>query len=174
MKKIRFLPVLLMFWPYLILTVPLFISLFPTASTFIMWYMRIYSLVTIPLVCLGNLFLVCFGKSVTPAELAEWNLRLKLAHIPFYLMGFAFGFAAMIFAPAIALLEWGLMMTTSGYGIRASLQAGKQQLLSVMEAALLILGHCFFVTDVICAILLKKKLDNRVGDNSHESELQNL
>ena len=159
MRKYCFLPKILMIWPYLVLLVPLFIFLFPDNGPVIMWYMRIYSMVTIPAVYLSNVAVICFLKNADPDELAVWNLRLKLVHIPFYLLGLSFSFAVMIFAPAIYILEWILMMTTSAYGIRATIQAGKLKRLTNVETGLLILGHCFFVTDVLCAGTLRKKLD---------------
>ena len=158
MKRYRFLPVMLTFWPYLILLLPLLSLIFPTNSKLAGGYMQIYSLATIPAVYLSNILLVCFWKNPDPAEFEKWNLRLKLAHIPFYLMGFVFGFAVMLLAPGIAVLEWILMMTTSAYGIRAALQAGKQGKLSRLEMILLIIGHCSFVADVICAWILHKKI----------------
>ncbi len=96
--------------------------------------------------------------AVTKRENAPWpGMIVKLVHIPFYVMTFLLGMltiAAPVLMIGLFLLDGLLMLTSSSYGIAASLRAWHTGTLHPLAAALLIAGHCIFVLDVVCSGIL--------------------
>ena len=141
---------LMMFWPY---------SLIPTG--FLMAQLTIEA----ALCCLGVwvlLTLVVCGLTVWYAvkerENAPWQgMLIKLVHIPFYLMAFLLGMltiAAPVLIIGLFLLDVLLMLTTSSYGVIAALRGLRRGQLHLLATVPLIAGHCLFVADVVCSVLL--------------------
>lgn len=155
-KRIAWQTWLMMCWPY---------SLIPTG--FLMAQLTTEA----ALFCLGVwvlLTLVVCGLTVwyavTKHENAPLQGRLiKLVHIPFYGMTVLLGMltiAAPVLIIGLFLLDGLLMLTSSSYGIAASLRAWRSCTLHPLGAALLIIGHCIFVLDVVCSGILCKLCDD--------------
>ena len=158
MKYAKILPISLIFCPYLVFLMPLLIYLFPDSGILITWYMRIYAMVIL-FVYIGNIILASILKGkTTSTELATWNIRVKLAHIPFYLVGFILGFAVMVYAVVVVFLELILMLVTSTYGISALVRARNEGKISKVFAWLNGICHLFFVLDVVSAVIVYQRL----------------
>lgn len=110
-------------------------------------------------------------KSLTMRELARWDLIIKLAHIPVYVVLFLFAMLmllsiaapavfmmALISVPIIFFFHLALMLNSSCYGFRALYMAKQDGLVDKKWANRHIIAHCFFVSDVISAFLIWRKL----------------
>lgn len=160
MKK-RFLPILAGLWPYLLVgtflmliwfTPDILASVNPVLILFVMVLLG-------PALGTIFLFLGLKSKKLSPALLAKWNLTAKLIHIPFYIVMFLLGFlVAPLAAPFFFILDVMALSTSSGIGIAAVLRARREGLLSIWETVVHTLLHCFFVTDVVSAFLINKRL----------------
>lgn len=155
-KRIAWQTWLIMLWPY---------SLIPTG--FLMAQLTAEA----GLCCLGVwvlLTLVVCGLTVwyavTKQENAPWQGRLvKLVHIPFYVMAFLLGMMTVAAPPmmiGLFLLDGLLMLTSSSYGIAGAIRSWRQETLHPLVAALLIAGHCIFVVDVLCSMLLFRLIND--------------
>lgn len=158
MKYAKILPISLIICPYLVFLMPLLIYLFPDSGILITWYMRIYAMIVL-IVYIGNVLLACILKGETAgAELAAWNLRVKLSLIPFYIVGFVLSFSVMIYAVVVAFLELILVLVTSSHGISALIRARKAGKISTGFALLNGICHLFFILDVASAVIVYRRL----------------
>ncbi len=167
MKSLRrALPVVLMVWPYLLLGVLYLSSLLGSNTAFLLFCL--YCLLTAVVYAL-NIWNACTLRD--EKRLARWSMVLKLVHIPFYLLVFCVGvlFAGAMVVPALLFVspflllllaagDWLLLMTSSVYGISAAVQAAARGRMSKAGAAVCGVLHCFFVLDVVGAVLLFCKL----------------
>lgn len=92
------------------------------------------------------------------AELARWNLRIKLWLIPFYLFIFIFAIGVPLAVPLLFLFDGLLMIVSSCYGFRTAVRSRKEGRFGDGLFLILFLGHFFFVADVIAAFVLKRKI----------------
>lgn len=166
LKKI--LPSLLLIWPYLCL-IPFGIG--SADEDFCGPVIGIYMVLTVA-VYLLNIICACMDKGEeTYRRLAYWDMLTKLAHIPFYLAVFVLGVLllltivvpAMVFVTPLmvgmlVVIDLLLMITTSLYGINALLKGCRRGLISKTYTIVHIVLHCFFVTDVISAVMIYFKL----------------
>ena len=149
-KKLAWQSWLLMFWPYsLILTV---LGMTQQSLDGALVLLCIWMLLTL-VVC--GLAIWC---AVKERENAPWQgMLIKLVHIPFYVMVFLFAaitIAAPVLTIGLFLLDVLLMLTTSAYGVIAALRGLRKGQLHLLAAVPLIAGHCLFVADVVCSVLL--------------------
>ena len=165
-KKI--LPVLLLIWPYLCV-IPFGIG--SANEDFYGPVMGIYMVLTVA-VYLLNIISVCMDKDkAAHRRLAFWDMVMKVAHIPFYLAVFVLDVLlfltivvpAMVFVTPfmvgiLVAVDLMLMITTSLYGVNALLKGCRLGLLSKTYTVVHIVLHCFFVTDVISAVMIYFKL----------------
>lgn len=113
------------------------------------------------IVFLAVLILNPFWALLTPwesAELARWNLLLKVLLIPFYVFTFVFGIGVPLAIVFLFLIDAILMVTTSTYGLRATVQAKKEGRISKAMCIILFLCHFFFIADVGAAFVLKQRI----------------
>lgn len=164
-KKI--LPLLLLAWPYLCV-IPIGLMDHEVLSAI---GMGIYIALTV-LIYIGNILNVCLDKSEDACRrLAFWGMLLKIVHIPFYVLVFVIGVLmlltmvvpALVFVTpfviaALFVLDFFLMITSSFYGGSALIRACRRGHVSKRFTVIHIILHCFFVTDVISAIIVYCKL----------------
>ena len=161
MKK-RILPLLAGIWPYLLVCVFLYIRLVaPSADgpvSQVPVFMVFCILLLAPVLALVCLLWGLKARSSAPALLAKWSLAVKLAHIPFYLLIFFLFMILPVFGVFLFLFDTMALIVSSGFGIAAVLRARKENRISTGWAIALGIAHCFFVTDVIGAFLLQRKI----------------
>lgn len=167
MKPLRkALPIVLMVWPYLLIGMLYLFSLLGSDAAYLV--LRIYCVLTVAVYAL-NIWNACTLRSET--QLARWSMAVKLVHIPFYLLVFCVGVifvgamvvpALLFVSPFLLLLlaagDWLLLLTSSAYGISAAVQAAVRGRIPKSDAVLCGVLHCFFVLDVVGAVLLFCKL----------------
>lgn len=164
----RILPVLLLVWPYLCL-IPFGIG--SADEDFYGPVIGIYMVLTVA-VYLLNIICACMDKDENAyRRLAFWDMVMKVVHIPFYLAVFVLGVLllltivvpAMVFVTPfmvgiLVVVDLMLMITTSLYGVNALLKGCRRGLISKSYTIVHIVLHCFFVTDVISAVMIYFKL----------------
>ena len=168
MKLRKMLPVLLMVWPYLFFALMLLPETMDEMFSVILYA---YMALTV-VVYFGNMLFVCSNRQEGASErLAFWDMVIKLVHIPFYLLVFAVGAmfllamvvpALVLFSPMVvmtlAVIDWLLMLTSSSYGIQSIRRAKKQGILTWKSAMWHTVLHLCFVTDVISAVCIYRKI----------------
>lgn len=155
-------PIVLMVWPYLLIGVLYLFSLLSSDTASLIF--RIYCVLTVAVYAL-NIWNACTLRD--EKQLARWSMAVKLVHIPFYLLVFCVGVvftgamvvpALLFLSPFILLLlaagDWLLLMTSSVYGINAAVQAAVRGRIPKADAIVCGVLHCFFVLDVVGAVLL--------------------
>lgn len=168
MKNRKWLPILLMIWPYL--TVALMYLVFNNENEFQSLFLLLMIILT-AVVYILNIVNASTRKSEDACQLAFWDMLMKLVHIPFYMVMFVFGLlflltmvvpALILVSPiiviALAVIDFCLMITTSFYGINALIRARANGIVSTRSMILHIIMHLFFVLDVISAIVVFVKL----------------
>lgn len=153
-------------WPYL--------GLLPAAlgirsEGFFSAFYPVYAALTLPLHLAVVLWALRSRGDVR--RLSFWCMALKLCHIPFYLGVFAVGVLLLLSAvvPALTLLapaavtllflaDLLLLLTTSSCGLCALTQAARKGLVPARYAFKHGLLHLFFVTDVVSAVLVYRRL----------------
>ena len=160
MKK-YILPILTALAPYLMVSAFLcLIHITPEILQFVS-PLLIYFLILLLGPVLGIVCLVVGLRSpqITPVQLIKWNLSVKLAHIFCYAFIFLLAVQAMpLMAPFFFFFDAATLFLSGGFGIAAILRSRREGLLTNIQTALHILAHCFFVTDVLSAFLLWRKL----------------
>lgn len=160
MKK-RVLPVLAGLWPYLMAGLFLYLmwftpEVFASVSPVLLFLFVVLLGPILGLVCL---MAGLRSADLSPGLLAKWNLRVKLAHIPFYVVIFLLvALAVPLSAPFFFVFDVMVLCSGSGFGIAAIIRARRNGLLSKVQALMHILLHLCFVTDVVSAFLICKKL----------------
>ena len=127
------------------------------------------------------------GKTGTPVRILavcpvdggglyyEYCKRLQLpgrgSGIQAFLLEYADKVAAMVvpalifvspfLAVMLSVISWLLLLTSSAYGLNAIVRGKKEGKLSVGEAVCHAVLHLFFVTDVISAVLVFRKIRRR-------------
>ena len=146
--KFRFItPVLLILFPYLLI-VP-----FITGIS-LEFGVRYFSVILVGL--LASLFLNVlnvFTCQMGAAELARWNLVIKLALIPFHCIIALLGFGFMPAIPILFVLTYSLLLASSCYGIRGLMLAREEPLWNPKLFWRLMIPHFFLIADVIAAII---------------------
>lgn len=98
------------------------------------------------------------GESST--SLLFWDMILKLCNIPIYVVIFIYGFIMAIVPPGIVItlllviFDYILLLPSSMYGISGLIKANGEGKITTSAAVISIVLHFFFVTDVICAIIM--------------------
>ena len=163
-RLLRAQPVLLAVWPYLLLLVPLLPD--PEALSRFLW---VYLPLTPALYLLGVPRAGQLRRQGDAAALVRLALRVKLAHIPFYLAVFLLGLLTILVmvVPAFVLLsplllltmavcDWLLMAASSWYALGAVRLLRNRGILSAGQA----LAHtaCLFcfVLDVLAVLRLNR------------------
>ena len=174
----RLLPILLLIWPYLCL-IPFWAG--SQNENLYELLLSVYMMLTV-VVYLLNIISACTDKREEAyRRLAFWDMMMKVAHVPFYLMMFVLGVLLLftIVVPAmivvtplmvgiLVVIDLLLMITTSLYGISALFRAWRRGLLSKTYTVVHIVMHCFFVTDVISAVMICFKLRKTEKGNKFE------
>lgn len=164
----RLFPILLLIWPY---TCVFFFALGTEEEELFGPVMAIYMVLTAA-VYLLNIINVFLDKEEDACyRLVFWDMLTKLMHIPFYLIVFLLGilllltivvpalvFVTPIMVGMLVIVDGLLMATTSVYGIGGIIRAWKKGLVTKTFAVVHMIMHCFFVTDVISAIIVYFKL----------------
>ena len=167
MKKIRkILPVILMIWPYLIILAVVLPGELGAVQSFIAAYAA-FTLIVYGL-NIWNAFTWPYEDPV--CRLAFYDMLLKLVHIPFYIGVFMIGlilalamvvpallFVSPILISFMAAIDFGLMLTSSMYGISAVIRLLRNDVLSKKSAMLHIVLHLIFVSDVISAVCIYRR-----------------
>ncbi len=154
-------PIMLMVWPYLLIGMLYLFSLLSSDAASLVFYT--YCPLTVAVYAL-NIWNACTLRD--ERQLARWSMAVKLVHIPFYLLVFCIGIlftsamvvpALLFVSPFILLLlaagSW-LLLTSSAYSISAAVQAAARRRISKAGAIVCSVLHCFFVLDVVGAVLL--------------------
>ena len=153
-KRIAWQTWLMMLWPYSLVPTILIMSRLTTEVALLI--LGVWVLLT--LVVCG---LTLWG-AVAAKENGAWQGMLtKLVHIPFYIGTFFLACLAVAAPPLLIglfLLDGLLMLTTSSWGLLSALRAWRQGKLPPLLTLLLLAGHCIFVLDVACSILLWLRL----------------
>ena len=164
MKK-RILPLLAGIWPYLLVGVFLYIYLVRPSADGPVSQVPVFTagciLLLAPIVSLVCLLWGMKAQVSSPALLANWCLAVKLAHIPFYLLIFFLFMFLPVFGVFLFVFDAMALIVSSGFGIAAILRSRREGLLTNGQTVLHSLAHCFFVTDVLSAFLLWRKLKNQ-------------
>lgn len=165
MKVKKIFPLLLIIFPYLLIS-PILFSIFHSSisvewinkvAAMLFQHMMPWGVVSYLLVLTANLLYVVFAKA-SPTGLAFWNMVVKLCHIPFYIFIFIFGIGVMIAIPILWLIDVILMLTSSSFGISALVHAKCEGNISNTFMTVNILCHFLFVADVISAVITWRKL----------------
>jgi len=174
MKK--YLPIILMVWPYLFalffmlpdrLGENIYIALLPA-----------YLILTILVYILNILNAFHYRGNEAALKLAFNDMIIKLIHIPFYLCIFVIGalsimvmvvpaflFISPMIVMVLFLVDCFLMLTSSMYGISAAIKSSKEGVISKKSALSHIIFHCIFVTDVISAVILYRKIKSSINSS---------
>lgn len=168
MKMRKFIPLLLVIWPYLVLGI---LGILPNDENFNYGLAVLLVCIATAIVYIMNVIHVCKDKTQDAKELAFMDMLIKLIHIPFYLFVFLIGliafvlmvvpifaFIAPVLAIMLAIIDFFLMLTSSAYGICALIRARKKGTISTMFMVVHIFMHLCFVLDIISAIVVFIKL----------------
>lgn len=98
------------------------------------------------------------GWKAAPEQAAAWGLRVKLAHIPFYVLVCFLTLFLPLGIVFFFIIDVLTLISGTGFGIAAILRARKEGRVTTGWAVLHILLHCCFILDVISAFLIRKKL----------------
>ena len=158
MKVNKLFPLILILFPYFLISP---IVLYHFDSTLLLNLFGDKFMVTV----LG-VFVVVFGSSLLyplftkadPRELAFWNMIVKLCHIPFYIFIFILGIGVMIAIPLLFIIDAIILILSSAYGISALVRAAHREQIGTGFLAVNLTGHLFFVADVICSVIVWRKL----------------
>lgn len=165
MKVRKIFPLLLIVFPYLLIS-PILFSIFHISipvewiskgTEMVFRHMIPWGVVVYLLVLTTCLLYAVFTKA-SPKGLAFWNMVVKLCHIPFYIFIFIFGIGVMIAIPFLWLIDLILMLTSSSFGISALVHAKCEGKISNTFMAVNNLCHFVFVADVISAVVAHWKL----------------
>lgn len=166
-------PQALMIWPYLSMAMMVVINIVCTAENreIVSISMKVCGILTICVYLWNIISVLCYKGEDAAKELARLDFMIKLVHIPFYVLIFAFCLPAIVvaFHPILAMIPfmiWTiffivdalLMITSSVYGLRALWKAKKEQRVSKKFAVLHTILHLVFVADVISAICIYRKI----------------
>lgn len=180
MKNRKWLPLILIGWPYV--CAGLLFVLLSNENQFAVIMLLLLILLT-AVVYVLNIINACTYKKEGTCQLAFWNMLMKLVHIPFYLVVFIIGamfflsmvLPALIFVSPIvvimlAIIDLCLMITTSLYGINALIRARGNGIITTKFMVVNIIMHLFFVFDVISAVVIFAKIKrtdkkNEIGGN---------
>ena len=88
MKNKKWMPILLMIWPYLV--AGMIFALLPIESQSAILFMVLVVLLTL-VIYAANIINACTQKTEDIGALVFWNMLVKLVHIPFYLVMFVIG-----------------------------------------------------------------------------------
>ena len=165
MKVKKFFPIMLIVFPYLLIS-PILISIFEHLNSIQLLSSnadRIISRLFPWSILVYLLFLVCYllyavFSKASAKSLAFWNMVVKLCHIPFYIFIFIFGIGVMIAIPMLWLIDVILMVTSSAFGISALVHAKREGRVTTAFTLINLVCHFLFVADVISAILVYRKL----------------
>ena len=159
---------ILMIWPYLFLCC----STIEDDRLFEL-FIILYTLFTV-IVYVGNIINAFKYSAEDYHKLAFYNMIIKLAHIPFYLLVFLVGvmFVLSAVVPALTfitpfiifclfIIDFFLMLTSSMYGINALIKARKEKIMTRKYTFVHILFHFLFVADVISSIILYSSLKRK-------------
>ena len=163
MKQLeKILPCILMVWPYVFF---LFLALPDETGKVHGYFLIAYTIATI--FVYGLNIWNAFAFHGTQQQLSFYDMVIKLVHIPFYLGGFALGillllsmavpaflFLSPVLIAVLAVVEFFLMLTSSMYGVSASVRMARKGYLPKKSVAVYIVLHFVFVMDVISAIFL--------------------
>ncbi|WP_329381913.1 hypothetical protein [Anaerofustis butyriciformans] len=162
MRKRIILPLLLIFYPYILLFMFGLID-----EDNLLYVLFPYFIFTI-ILYIANIINACILNEENGFyKLAFWNMLIKLIHIPFFILIFIIGMiflmamvvpALFILSPIIcfilACLDYILILVSSSYGINAITKMRNENILSKKEAVIYIIMHFIFVLDVISAIII--------------------
>lgn len=181
MKK--YLPFILMAWPYLLFASSV---MFPDGFGGIIDIVLVlaYIILTIPVYVLNIRNALTYSGNEAALKLAFYDMMIKLIHIPFYLCVVVIGLlcimamvvpAFVFVSPTIVmmlfLIDWFLMLTSSMYGISAAMKSSEEGLISKKAALLYGIFHCLFVTDVISAVILYWKIKRGINSRLKSSQV---
>lgn len=158
-----------MIWPYLF---ALYVILPDRPGENISTVMLLaYIILTILVYILNILNAFTYSGNEAALKLAFNDMIIKLIHIPFYLCVFIIGaicimvmvvpvfvFISPIIVMILFLIDCFLMLTSSMYGISAAIKSSKEGVISKKFALSHIIFHCIFVTDIISAVILYRKI----------------
>ena len=160
------LPVLLMIWPYILWTLKDL-----EHETVVSVIVILYLILTAVLYVINIINACTYPEECAAYELALFDMLIKFIHIPFYLFVFLIGviflFAsvvpALLFVTPIVIfhlfiIDVLMMLTSSMYGINAILRARKSGVVTNKFTVIHCVMHCFFVMDVISAVVVFMKL----------------
>lgn len=170
------LPILLAIWPYMIAVFSLF-----EGNTTMKVVLYLYYPAT-AVVYIWNIINAFKYKGQNIAkELAFFNMIIKIAHIPFYLIIFAIGLmfllasvvpALTFFTPMILInlfiTDIILLFISSMYGVNAIRYAYKERMITGKSAIKNLIMHFIFVLDVISAINIYCKVKKQKGEYQDE------
>ena len=90
------------------------------------------------------------------ADLLFWNMVLKLCQLPIFLavllLVAVLNLLVLPLLPMLFVFAYTLLLSTSAYGISALQWAYRRGALSWEKRSFLILLHCMFFSDVVCAV----------------------
>lgn len=165
-KGRKLLPVLLMIWPYVL---PFFNFL--ENEQFMSLVAGLYSVLSVAVCILNIVNAFRYNGEKAYYELALFNILIKAAHIPFYAVMFAIGvvfvFASVVpallfVAPMVIfylfVIDVLLLFTSSMYGINAIWKSCREGMITRKAALLNTLLHFCFVTDVLSAVNVYRKV----------------
>ena len=168
MKNRKWIPIILMIWPYL--TAGAIFTLLATENQSAGVSIVLLGLLTI-VVYVVNIVNACTYKREDAGRQAFWNMLVKLVHIPFYLVMFVLGlmFLAASALPALifvspfivimcVIIDYCLMVTSSMYGINALIRARTNGLVSTKFGVFHTVLHFLFFLDMISAIIIFIKI----------------
>lgn len=112
--------------------------------------------IAFPVVLLLNVFCdyICPWDT---EDLSRWNLLVKLLLIPAYLVVFGIVRVAQAQLGILLVLCALLLLTSSAYGLRVLFLAKKNREIRLLPFLLLLVCHFCFVTDIIAALILRRK-----------------
>ena len=156
--KNRILPILGALWPYGIVGFWLLAN--SPAARFLqdLFYPLVAFLLLAPVLSILGLIQGLREPTRSPVALAGRSLAVKLAHIPFYGLIFCLFLILPLGFAFFFIFDVLTMVVSGGFGLGAILRARREGLLTNGQTALHAIAHCFFVTDVISAFLLWRKL----------------
>ena len=156
MKK-RLLPILSGLWPYCIIGVFLLANLLSDSPQSYASQTP-FSLLMVLLLLSPVLSVWGLAQGLRGWNMASSGFAVKLVHIPFYLLIFCLFLILPLGAVFYFFFDILALGISSSLGIGAILRAKKEGLVSTGFAVLHILLHCFFLTDLISAFLLTRKI----------------
>jgi hypothetical protein len=114
--------------------------------------------IAFPIILLLNVFCdyICPWDT---GDLNRWNLLVKLL-IPAYLVVFGIVRVAQAQLGILLVLCVLLLLTSSAYGLRVLFRAKKNKKIRLLPFLLLLVCHFCFVTDIIAALILRRKYNS--------------